>query len=108
MATIAFGMGVNCPDVCQEAYVQETRRASHAISINSVHQANKTIREKYVGIHVKQRIFPKKYDFQQYICTSCTTKYLCCDICVLVINVMRIVNHLLEISSAENVVLLHI
>ena len=98
IATIAFGLGLDCPDVCQiihvglpediESYIQETGCAGRdgrpalatLLKARTYHQCEKTIKEYVANTTVCRRdaLFQSMENYtREHIGSKC----MCCDIC---------------------------
>lgn len=98
-ATVAFGMGLDCPDVTQvihfgasndvESYIQETGRGGRngqpALATLLVDNRNNQYRDKAILKYQRNtEIFRRDYLFQDtdnYKHTDFGTKCMCCDVC---------------------------
>ena len=96
VATVAFGMGVDCPDIRQvglpddiESYVQETGcagrdgKASFAILLRTKHgshTASKSMKDYSANVDNCRRDI-QFGDMDEYCHVDLGSKCLCCDVC---------------------------
>ena len=99
VSTIAFGMGVDCPDIRQivhvglpddvSSYIQETGRAGRdgLLSIATLlqarvyHRVDKDIKEYAMNLtHCRRRVLFG--DMDNYVFSELAFKCLCCDVCL--------------------------
>ena len=96
IATVAFGMGVNCPDVRQiihwgvpedtEMYIQESGRAGQdgklacVLLLNNAHDLDKRYASK--GIYCKSSVCRRSILYSDFPgCEFASVGCMCCDVC---------------------------